>query len=127
MAAGIGVKIKGVRELLSGLGKLSSGVHKAMAVAVAKTAFKVAGDAKVNAPVDTGRLRAGINTEVSTDGLSAIVFDDVEYAAHVEFGHLAGDTIVFGQLFMTRAAEDNQKFFADTVLAEVAKAVEKVK
>lgn len=45
--------------------------------------------AKQGAPVDTGRLRASITWRLGKDsrGLLAIIGTNVEYAAHVEFGH----------------------------------------
>ena len=45
-------------------------------------------DAKVNAPVDTGRLRASITPEVRSTGKSVqgVVGSNVAYAAAVEFG-----------------------------------------
>lgn len=44
--------------------------------------------AKRLCPVDTGRLRSSINTQIGTDadGLLAVIGTDVEYAPHVEYG-----------------------------------------
>lgn len=57
--------------------------------ALKKKGFKVVREAKKNAPVDTGRLRASItlNTEQRPDGLvNVLVGSDVDYAPFVEFG-----------------------------------------
>lgn len=44
------------------------------------------GDAKAQAPVDTGRLRASISSEVNESTYNAKVGTNVEYAEAVEFG-----------------------------------------
>lgn len=51
-------------------------------------ALRVEAIAKRLCPVDTGRLRASITSEVGkdSDGLYAVVGSDVEYAGYVEFG-----------------------------------------
>lgn len=47
-------------------------------------------EARKRCPVDTGRLRRGIETDINTgEGASEVVgelFDDVDYAPFVEFG-----------------------------------------
>lgn len=48
------------------------------------TAKAVAKDARANAPVDTGRLRGSITTEM--DGDTAIVRATAPYAVYVELG-----------------------------------------
>lgn len=40
-----------------------------------------------NAPVDTGRLKNSITSEVSKDEKAVYIGTNVEYAASVEFGH----------------------------------------
>lgn len=54
--------------------------------AIAKGAFAVQKDAKILAPVDTGRLRSSIKIDFFKGGLTADVNTNVEYAANVEFG-----------------------------------------
>jgi len=54
-----------------------------------RKALKVVREAKREAPVDTGRLRASITYEMTTgaDGLpAAVIGTNVDYAPHVEFG-----------------------------------------
>ncbi|MDD5510908.1 MAG: HK97 gp10 family phage protein [Dehalococcoidales bacterium] len=53
-----------------------------------KACLLVERDAKINAPVDTGRLRASITNrlEVEKDQLIGIVGTNVEYAPYQEFG-----------------------------------------
>lgn len=55
---------------------------------VEESAYKVEGDAKRNAPVDTGRLKGSIDTEVNRNksSIHTEVGTDVEYADSVEYG-----------------------------------------
>lgn len=48
------------------------------------TALEVEREAKLNAPVDTGMLRASITNEEVDDGYE--VFTNVEYAQFIEYG-----------------------------------------
>ena len=55
-----------------------------LSVFLRQSAFVVEARAKDKAPVDTGRLRAGMRTD--TERLRAIVYNPVKYAPFVEFG-----------------------------------------
>ena len=63
--------------------------QKQLDAAVAKSLMVVGlqaeGYAKLLCPVDTGNLRNSITHE--TDGATAVIGTNVEYAAHVEYGH----------------------------------------
>lgn len=59
-------------------------VEAAAQSVIATYAFRIASRAKELAPVDTGRLRASIQTVVKR--LAAEVGTDVEYAPYQEFG-----------------------------------------
>lgn len=100
---------------VSGLEKLADRLEDELAVAVAKSAFLIEAYAKMNAPVDTGALRASLYTSTWDSGsdwgkaaaeasalrsgvtvladigkpshrLEAIVAAGVHYASHVEYG-----------------------------------------
>lgn len=72
---------------------------------VAGTALDVQGDAKRNAPVDTGRLRASIQLrDESVDGMTVLVGTDVEYAEAMEFGP-------HGLPYLNPAAESNRSAY----------------
>ena len=77
-------KIGGLDKLLEQLSKVAS--DKAMMVGVTKSAMRVEAKAKQLCPVDTGLLRASINTTLQPDKLRAIVSTNVKYASYVEFG-----------------------------------------
>jgi phage gpG-like protein len=71
--------------------------------------------AKVNAPVDTGRLRASITPEVREHGptVQGVVGSNVEYAPYQELGWTtASGKEVPGKHYLRRALEDNaEKIF----------------
>jgi HK97 gp10 family phage protein len=57
--------------------------------AVLKGALRVERDAKINAPVDTGRLRASISSRLSNADKTHVYAEtgtNVKYASYVEFG-----------------------------------------
>lgn len=59
-----------------------------LSTAVRDTAYKIERTAKQNAPVDTGRLKGSITTELDLGGTnpSAEIGTNVEYAPYVEYG-----------------------------------------
>lgn len=69
-----------------------------------KTAIRVVNAAKRLCPVDTGRLRSSITSEIGKDsnGLVARIGTDVEYAPYVEFGTKR----MHAQPFLRPAADD---------------------
>jgi HK97 gp10 family phage protein len=72
-------------ELADDLESMADEVQEAIDGAVEKTALQVERSAKQKAPVDTGNLRASIQTV--PDGLAQrLVGTNVEYAPDVEFG-----------------------------------------
>jgi hypothetical protein len=81
VALKVSVAVKGVNETVSKLKRGRDEIHNTFAKLVAHTS----GEAKKHTPVDTGRLRASINFEVS--GLTGRVYTNVDYAKYVEFGH----------------------------------------
>jgi hypothetical protein len=81
VALKVSVTVKGVNEAVSKLQRGRDEIHSTFAKLVAHTS----GEARKHAPVDTGRLRASINFEVS--GLTGRVYTNVDYAKYVEFGH----------------------------------------
>ena len=76
---------------------------------VKETAYKIEADAKRLAPVDTGRLRASINTDIEQDGLVAEIGTNVEYAEWVEDGTSKSPA----QPYMKPAAFKNEEPFIE--------------
>lgn len=86
--------------------KITADTRKQLSAAVRKTAFLIEADAKVHCPVDTGALRASIQTAV-VDDLSAAVGTNQEYAAFVEFGTVNQAA----QPYFTPAVERGTQYF----------------
>ena len=72
------------RAFLSSLDKYQEDVLEGLQQDIEKAALTLEKNAKQNCPVDTGKLRASITTEVGN--LEAEVGTNVEYALYVEFG-----------------------------------------
>ena len=72
------------REFLSSLDGYQKDVLEGLQRDIERAALTLEENAKLNCPVDTGRLRASITTEVGN--LEAEVGTNVEYAPSVEFG-----------------------------------------
>ena len=72
------------RAFLDSLDKYQENVLERLQKDIEKAALTLEKDAKQNCPVDTGRLRASITTEIGK--LEAEVGTNVEYAQSVEFG-----------------------------------------
>src|SRR3990167_4093527 len=80
------IHVEGLEELKQ---KLSANVTEASVKEfLAKSAMEVEKNAKLNSPVDTGRLRASINNkvEIGTGRARAIIGTNVTYAPYQEFG-----------------------------------------
>lgn len=80
------VEIQGIEELiikLEGIGDKDN-----IKRAVAKACAFVEGEARENAPKDTGALKASIEYKVETQGdmIIGTVFSPLEYAPYIEYG-----------------------------------------
>ncbi len=80
--AGVSVKVTSYKD--ERLKEISTQLKKGMT----KACLLVERDAKINSPVDTGRLRSSITNrlEVEENQLVGIVGTNVEYASFQEFG-----------------------------------------
>jgi HK97 gp10 family phage protein len=81
--------ISGDREILRRLGEIGPDTQNAIEEALVKSALFVERDAKINSPVDTGRLRASIShieEGFGSDNPSVQIGTNVEYAPAIEFG-----------------------------------------
>lgn len=89
--------VEGLRELMAKLDSMQGNSTEALKKGIGRACARIQADAKQNCPVDTGRLRASIVTEVHTEGNTVVgtVGTNVEYAPWVEFGTgQAGDQSV---------------------------------
>lgn len=82
-------KIEGQKELEKKFKETRKKSKKTIEEALVNSALIVERDAKINAPVDTGRLRSSITHK--EDGFGSYnpaveIGTNIEYAKHVEFG-----------------------------------------
>lgn len=75
-----------VTVLSNRLPQMGANMTARVSQAVRKSAFDIEARAKSLAPVDTGNLKGSITTDIASDGLSAEVTANADYAAPVEYG-----------------------------------------
>ena len=89
MAAKISAEIKGLKETQRNMEQAVKDLRGTpMLNAMRDATLYVTRDAKINAPVDTGRMRASITPEVTAQGdtVQGVVGSNVAYAPYVELG-----------------------------------------
>lgn len=91
----------GVTITKNNLGRIAANLRPLASQVVRKAAADVEAHAKTLVPVDTGALKASIQTEQTGD-MSAAVTAGMEYAAVVEYGSARGSP---AQPYMTPAAD----------------------
>ena len=77
--------VRGADKVSANMAKAAIAIEAAVGDAVRAAAMLVEREAKINVPVDTGRLRSSIASEEKTP-LRFEVGTNVEYAVSVEFG-----------------------------------------
>lgn len=75
-----------MRELEQALTDMESKTPGTVNKFVSMAGEELIGEAKMNTPVDTGRLRESWARTPTVDGKTE-VYNNTEYAAHVEYGH----------------------------------------
>lgn len=81
----ISIKLEGLDNVLSKLGKLESRVDGGLKKGLLQGGELVRAEAAANCPVDTGKLRQSIVVE-DAGGNAVLVGTNVEYGIYVEFG-----------------------------------------
>lgn len=112
MANSIGVRIAtgDIERAIRNIGLLRFGLRQRVKDLVKLRLLLIETDAKLFAPVDTGRLRSAIHSEVDANGLGGSVEVDVDYAVYQEFG----TTRIPAHPFLAPAFEKNRlPFIAD--------------
>lgn len=102
----ISVKIENIDGIRAALRSFPERVKPFLRDASMKSAFMIERNAKILAPVDTGRLRSSIATSlgIADQGLSSIVQTNVNYAIFVH----EGTKRMPGRPFMEQAAEQSR-------------------
>ena len=110
------------QELAEQFQAIEDTIEARMEEAIQTILLRVEGDARRNAPVDTGNLRASLESTVvdlaETATLAGAVGTDVRYAIFQEFGTAVMDA----QPFLRPALRDNKDFIAEqlTTAVEIA-------
>lgn len=116
-----------IEEARAAFVSVGSAVDAILEPALVKAALRVERDAKKNAPVDTGRLRASITHRVvrSNSKASAEVGTNVSYAAAQEFGasYKSGRKMA-GVFYLTRAIESNRAAIMELLATEIGQAID---
>lgn len=85
----IDIEVTGLLETQRKMTQVARDLYGApMVDAFRQAALLITRDARINAPVDTGRLRSSIVPDVIADEtmIQGVVGSNVEYAPHMEFG-----------------------------------------
>lgn len=84
-----GLGIEGLQELNQEFNDLENALTQEIITALMRGGMIIEADAKRRCPVDTGRLRASLTTDVEREGKTTFVLKvgtNVEYASFVEYG-----------------------------------------
>lgn len=112
------VTVTGEKELKEKLKKIERAATNEIEQALVNSALFVERDAKINAPVDTGRMRSALNHNLENAGTNnpySEVISPVEYSKYVEFGTSKQSA----QPFLYPALKQNK----NKILKELAKAL----
>lgn len=120
-----GVKLKGAKDVLKTIQKISAKTEKVIPEQKEKAAFEIEREAAITVQVDEGRLKGSIQTikegdnfEVSAGGMK-VDGKEVDYAAHIEFGTKNSRAYPF----MRPAAAKVQNKYPDMIISGVAQAI----
>jgi HK97 gp10 family phage protein len=114
------VEIDGQKQLESNFKKITKAATNNIEQALINSALVVERDAKINAPVDTGRLRSSIShrdDNFGSNNPAVEIFTDLEYAPFVEYGTSKQSA----KPFLFPAYNNNKQ----KILKELAKAFKK--
>jgi len=109
----VGFTDQSINALLKNIKWYEAEVEKRATRVVARFALKIERDAKRNAPVDTGRLRAEIHHILQ--GLAAAVISSVDYSVAVH----EGTSRMAGRPYLLNAFESNRKAFHDDLIVAI--------
>lgn len=81
------MKLKGFEEFKKILEDIKKKSPQQLGKFLTKQAMKLEREVKENTPVDTGILRSGWQRETESKTFERVIYNDVEYVNHVEYGH----------------------------------------
>ena len=117
------IVIKGLDSLMRKLDSMGGNVLDALDNAVKQTSLYAQGEARANAPVDTGALKGSISTEFDRNAESATgtVYTNIEYGLYQEMGTVN----MPAHPFMVPAAKASENVFEHNAKNELEKAIRK--
>jgi len=121
MPVTVDAEVIGLQQVQANMAKIVEELHGTPILNTMRDAtLLILRDARINAPVDTGRLRASITPEVKAEppDVIGIVGSNVEYAPFQEFGTKR----MAGKHYLERAVEKNK----DRIQREFEKVVNQV-
>ena len=115
------VQITGLDSLMRKLDSMGGNVLDALDKAVRETALVAQGDARQNAPVDTGALKGSISTEFDRNAESSTgtVYTNIEYGLYQEMGTVN----MPAHPFMMPALNSNKDTFEQLARNELESAI----
>jgi len=115
------VQITGLDSLMRKLDSMGGNVLDALDKAVRETALVAQGDARQNAPVDTGALKGSISTEFDRNAESSTgtVYTNIEYGLYQEMGTVN----MPAHPFMMPALNANKDTFEQLARSELESAI----
>lgn len=109
-----GLGIEGLQELNQEFNDLENALTQEVITALMRGGMIIEADAKRRCPVDTGRLRASLTTDVEREGKTTFVLKvgtNVEYASFVE----NGTSRMAAQPFLRPAVDAKAKDVVDEI------------
>lgn len=109
----MGMHFGGFEEFDERMQRVQEQGRRKMNQFVSREAEVIRGKAQDNTPVDTGHLKGGWRKSRAVQG-KVEIYDNVEYAAHVEYGHRTrSGGFVKGKKMLHRAMLQADKTFRD--------------
>jgi HK97 gp10 family phage protein len=107
-----------IRELTRGLDMLGENFKSAIGSAIRKSALLIEGQSKINSPVDTGRMRSSIFSDI--EPMKATIMPTVDYAVYVH----EGTKYMKARPFLRDAVKQKEGDMVEVFEKELGKAVD---
>ena len=109
------MEIQGLDNFVKTLNNASNDFNKEANKSLNKISQKLIAKVKLKTPVDSGVLRRSWRVKSESD-LSKIIYNNVHYAPHIEYGHRTrgGKSFVDGQYMLTKSMQEIE----DTLTSE---------
>lgn len=104
------MEVQGLNELLNTFNNANNNFEKEASKKLDILSSKLIAKVKLKTPVDSGVLRRSWQPK-KISNLERLVFNNVKYAQHVEYGHRTrgGKSFVDGQYMLTKSVDEVSK------------------